>query len=432
MTRVDWVAVDEVTRHRLNPDDIAYAALDGVEAGLRRFRLQLWLGRLLALLVVVAVTGGGFAARAVVHDDPLLPPATGPAVTALTPAAGPEEGGTLVVVTGPGLASATAVAFGATTVTDLDVDDEGRISVTAPQGQGTVDVIVTTPEGSTEPGPGARFDYLPPNRAPPTLRGIDPRSGPEDGGTTVVISGAELAGATEVFFGPSSAEFQADSNERITATAPAGTGVVGVRVTTEVGTSPAVRAAQFTYEPPADPPVVTAVTPPEGPVAGGTPVRISGTGLTDATAVVFGDVAAGSFEVVDDQTISVTSPAGVEPGTVAVTVTTAAGTSTPVEGNEFTYLPPPEPPVVETIDPDEGPERGGETVVIVGSGFTGATAVMFGDTAAAGFTIVDDGRISAVTPEGPGGTRVAVLVTTPAGTSPRSAGYFYRADDVIQ
>ena len=68
--------------------------------------------------------------------------------------------------------------------------------------------------------------------------------------------------------------------------APAGTGTVGVTVTTPLGTSPTSPADQFTYE---GTPTVTSVVPtPASRLAA--PVTITGTNLTDATAVNFGAV----------------------------------------------------------------------------------------------------------------------------------------------
>ncbi|WP_241843883.1 IPT/TIG domain-containing protein [Streptomyces fradiae] len=53
---------------------------------------------------------------------------------------------------------------------------------------------------------------------------------------------------------------------------------------------------------------------------------------------------------------------------------------------------------------------------MAGSGFAGATAVRFGTTPAASFTVVSATRIDAVAPAGSPGP-VAVTVTTPGGTS---------------
>lgn len=80
----------------------------------------------------------------------------------------------------------------------------------------------------------------------------------------------------------------------------------------------------------------------------------------------------------------------------------------------FTYLPP--LPVVSSVTPSSGPTAGGTSVVIGGSGFTGATAVMFGSVAATSFSVSSASAINATSPAEAAGT-VNVTVTTPAGTS---------------
>ncbi|WP_040871889.1 IPT/TIG domain-containing protein, partial [Nocardia exalbida] len=55
------------------------------------------------------------------------------------------------------------------------------------------------------------------------------------------------------------------------------------------------------------------------------------------------------------------------------------------------------------------------TVTLTGTGLTAATAVNFGATPAASFTVDSDTQITAVTPAGTG--TVQVTVTTTGGTS---------------
>ncbi len=79
------------------------------------------------------------------------------------------------------------------------------------------------------------------------------------------------------------------------------------------------------------------------------------------------------------------------------------------------YLKTHERPVVTAVSPASGSTAGGTTVAIIGSGFTGTTAVHFGTAAAASFTVNSDTSITAVSPAGTGA--VDVTVTTPNGTS---------------
>jgi IPT/TIG domain-containing protein len=70
-------------------------------------------------------------------------------------------------------------------------------------------------------------------------------------------------------------------------------------------------------------------------------------------------------------------------------------------------------PRVLSITPNTGAP--GVSVAVTGSGFRGASAVMFGDVAAESFTVDSDEKITVPSPAGSG--TVVVAVTTPAGTS---------------
>ena len=74
-------------------------------------------------------------------------------------------------------------------------------------------------------------------------------------------------------------------------------------------------------------------------------------------------------------------------------------------------------PTIGSVAPHRGVVGGGEPVTIMGTNFTGASAVMFGTGAATSVAVVSSTRITAITPAGTAGT-VDVRVLTPAGTTP--------------
>src|SRR6185312_16229666 len=78
-------------------------------------------------------------------------------------------------------------------------------------------------------------------------------------------------------------------------------------------------------------------------------------------------------------------------------------------------------PTVTALNPTSGPTGGGTQVAITGTNLTGATAVKFGATNAASFTVNSATSISAVSPSGGAGV-VNVTVTTANGTSATGAG----------
>jgi hypothetical protein len=236
-----------------------------------------------------------------------------------------------VAITGSGFTGATAVRFGATNATAYTVDSSTQITATAPAGSGTVDVSVTTAAGASANTAADNYTY---DATAPTVAGLTPNHGPAAGGTSVVITGSGFTGATAVRFGATNATaYTVNSSTQITATAPAGSGIVDVAVTTAAGTSANTAADNYTYDPPG--PAVTGLSPTHGPAAGGTSVVITGTGFTGATAVRFGATNATAFGVSSSTQITATAPAGT--GTVDVTVTTTAGTSANTAADNYTY-----------------------------------------------------------------------------------------------
>jgi YVTN family beta-propeller protein len=89
---------------------------------------------------------------------------------------------------------------------------------------------------------------------------------------------------------------------------------------------------------------------------------------------------------------------------------------------------PPAAPAVTGISPSSGPQAGGTSVTITGTGLAGATAVHFGTIAATGFTVNSATQVTATAPAAASPGTVRVTVTTPGGTSAASQAsqYTYR------
>ncbi|MBE7163431.1 MAG: IPT/TIG domain-containing protein, partial [Williamsia herbipolensis] len=191
--------------------------------------------------------------------------------------------------------------------------------------------------------------------------------------------------------------------------------------TTGSGTASAACAAL------ANAPVVTGLSPVSGPRTGGTAVAITGTHFTGTTGVMFGAAAGTDVTVVDDSHLTVTTPAHAA-GDVDVTITNAAGTSTSVPADEFTYLP--LQPTITKVAPATGPSTGGTRVTVTGTNLTGATGVTFGTTAGTKITVVDDTHLTVKTPAHKAGT-VDVTVTTSEGTSTASSADHFTYKPVV-
>ena len=256
---------------------------------------------------------------------------TPPSVTSIVPASGPQAGGTPIQLQGNGLTGVGAVLFGTTPVTSLQITSDTALSAVSPAGTGTVDVIVIGPSGArSAPGANAKFAYF----ATPAVSAIKPATGPAAGGVVVQVMGSGFTGATSVRFGTVAArEFKPINDAALEAASPPGAGAVDVTVTGPGGTSATTPADRFTYGP-----IITAVLPARGAIAGGTAVRITGSSLTGASAVRFGNLPAASYTIVSDTEIQAVSPKAAAAGTVNVIVTSTVGVSSVGAPNQFTYF----------------------------------------------------------------------------------------------
>jgi len=181
--------------------------------------------------ISTAVPGDGFTYTAA------------PAVSQLTPSEAPYLGGTVVVITGSGFSGVDQVLFGVTPAV-FQFWSDGVVTATAPPGIGNVQITVRTTRGFSAAGPASQFTYT----AIPAVAQLTPQSGPAAGGTSVVINGQGFTGATTVAFGGVVAPaFTVNSDIKITAISPAGSGVVDVTVTTSGGVSPVTAVDRFTY-----------------------------------------------------------------------------------------------------------------------------------------------------------------------------------------
>jgi len=173
-------------------------------------------------------------------------------------------------------------------------------------------------------------------------------------------------------------------------------------------------------------PVVSSVSPQQGPTSGGTTVTVTGTGFAGATTVRFGSKAATSFSVNSSTQITAVSPSSSVTGPVNLTVTTSQGTSS--QQVTFTYVVV-SAPFLSALTPDKGPISGGTTVTLTGTNLSGATAVRFDGIAASSFTVNSATQITAVSPPHAAGG-APVTVTTAGGTSNPLAFAYYAAPSV--
>ena len=160
-------------------------------------------------------------------------------------------------------------------------------------------------------------------------------------------------------------------------------------------------------------PTITGFTPTSA--GAGATITINGTNLNDATQVTTGGVAASVVTDTSTQIIAIVGNAA--SGSVAMT--NALGTAT-LAGFTFIAL-----PGISSFTPTTG--GSGTLVEISGTNFTGVTAVSFGATAAASYTVNSANQITAVVGSG---TTGSVSVTTGSGVA-TLAGFTYTATPSI-
>ena len=330
----------------------------------------------------------------------LTVPAT-PAISGFTPASG--NVGVSLTINGANFTGATVVAFNGTAATTWSVLTDTTISATVPVGATTGKVSVTTPAGTATSTADFTVTVL------PAVSGFTPVQALP--GTSVTITGSGFTGATSVKFNATTqGVLTVNSDTSITAAVPAAATSGPISVTGPGGTG--LSAANFTV---LVAPTITGFTPAIGPA--GTNVTINGSAFGGASFVSFNGTAAVFTVNAAGTSISTTVPAGATSGTI--TVTTAGGTAT--SAASFTATTGALPvPAVTSFTPNQG--NSGTTVVITGTGFTGATSVAFGVTAARSFVVNSDTQITAVVGTGTV-SNVTVRVTTPGGTG-TSTGTF--------
>ncbi|HWE67430.1 MAG TPA: IPT/TIG domain-containing protein [Acidimicrobiales bacterium] len=190
---------------------------------------------------VVVTTGANFS-PSVVQDQFTYVGAPVIAATGLNPTSGPTSGGTLVTITGSGFAGPTAVSFGGVAATDVIVVSPTEVTAIDPSHAAGAVAVALADLGGTVTAPQP-FTYV----VGPSVVGISPTSGPQQGGETVIIGGANLCNATSVDFGGVNAPIKNISTDctTITVTEPPGDGTVHVTVHTPSGD--AVSPVDFTY-----------------------------------------------------------------------------------------------------------------------------------------------------------------------------------------
>ncbi|MFN0028345.1 MAG: IPT/TIG domain-containing protein [Acidimicrobiales bacterium] len=320
-----------------------------------------------------------------------------PTVTAVAPVAGPLKGGQIVVLTGTGFTSASAVNFnnvaaGDVAATNYAIVSDTRIVATVPDAAaaGAKTLKVTNTDGTNATGPSYTYGA-------PTVTAVAPAFADPATGKIVTITGTGFTGAVlaDVKFGtwaPQSIWVVSDT--QIIARTPIDDavatpaidvteGITDVVVTRNSVVSPNVAGSKFLFSPGA--PTITTLGATGAEVTGtdgaavGTLLTITGTRLWGTSKVNFGATAvtlAADIVVANDGlTMTVKVPTRATSGPVDVTVENVIGVSTTNLKTRFNYIGT-VAPTITSVNPNvlnKAASGGGGTFLVVGTGYTGVT-----------------------------------------------------------
>ncbi|MEM9784124.1 MAG: IPT/TIG domain-containing protein [Pseudomonadota bacterium] len=316
-------------------------------------------------------------------------------IEAVTPDIGEPGGGYTARILGGGFASPAVVDLGGQAARVLRVSSNS-ITVEVPEvdlqvGQRlTVPVTVVVRPGSVDPDNPTLSGSL--NNAftyarggqiiTPKIFSVTPTSGPNEGGTQVVIRGEGFGNEVQVFFNGGGARIEAPlesvADDRIVARTPAATGfnasIANQLAMIEVVLIPTGDTVNFPNAfqygtTGAEPIIITSVGPNQGPWFGGTTFTVFGRGFDEPVAVTTAGIGANIFSVTGTEILAESN--GVAPpncgdvtGPVTVTnIETGEGGTGPDWIYRVTV------PAVASVSPRSVSAGAGGQLVLSGSGF---------------------------------------------------------------
>ena len=394
---------------------------------------------MLTIGLVLAASAGGFAQVA---------------ITSIAPNLGTTAGGTPVIINGSGFLTGSStsniatVNFGNTPAYSFTVGSDNIISaITSANAAGTVDVVLTTLNGTTttiSSNDRYTFDTAPVYVNPAITINVakdttystlnsqlivsDPDSGQTETFTTQTapthgtITYLTSIGGSAVNATTNSGGMSLNTNGVIKYSPSAGyTGTDSFVIKVSDGSYTAnatVNVGVYAL------PTINGVTPNYGSTSGGAIVSITGNNLSTATGVLFGTANAVSFTVNTNNLITAVSPTN-NAGLYDISVVNPGGATTPNTADQFAYY---NTPVVTALSTGNGPLVGASIITITGNYFTnaGTPVVKFGSVSASSITVNSATLITATVPTLVSGN-VDVTVATLGGTSATSSADQYTA-----
>ena len=370
-----------------------------------------------------------------------------PAITNVTPSAGPFLGGNLVTVQGTSLCEADGsdlnyVNFNGRKATNIIyksatvITAQLETATSATAGTAGDVVVVSTNFGTSTKSAAYTYNW------PGGVTSVSPNNGPATGGYSVVISGSNLCSATAgdvssiTLNGVAVSATNVNSSSQITVTAGDGIGDIGagsvVITSTEYGTT--TENNGFTYN---NVPGITNISPASGPQWGDNQVTITGSNLCGGVSDIASITIAGQTPTVDSAdassiVLTLPNPGTSVTGPVVVSSTRFGNYSSAPSNYIFNPA-----GGITNVTPASGPYYGGNTITIQGASLgSGAdiTNVTIGTVSVdAPFTSQSATEVQLVAPAGAGqsGTLDVTVYSETFGATVASNAYTYNATPVI-
>ncbi len=345
-------------------------------------------------------------------------------VSGIEPSAGASGAPTTVTIRGAGLDDAVQVWFGQARSPSIFPISSGLLNCVAPPGAaGPVQVVVVDRFGRRAVSP-VDFVY----ESPLSIRAVDPASGPSSGGTPVSIGGSGFGSSPRVFIGgrPAISVSVVDDSTMLAVTPPGAAGTADVRVVSDEGES--ILDAGWTYVADPVPPtlpgiIVESVSPSSGPAAGGTTIRISGSGFFDGMGVRVGALPCPVVRTVSDNLIEAVTPPGT-PGAADVVLFYRYGQVMVRDG--FFYQGDDGATMgIFEMDPPDAAWGGGSLVTIRGFGLSTVDKVWFGEYPGEVVDVVSDFAVTVRTPRAEKAGSVFVMAAGHGAAMAMDAFRFY-------
>ena len=344
-------------------------------------------------------------------------------ITSFLPLSGDEAGLINIDIVGTGFLAGATVTIGGVNCPSVVVSSSSLLSCTVPaHAAGFATIVVTNPDLITASSLPPGYKY----KVAPVITSLSPTFAMLAGGGVLTITGTGFLAGNTVKVGGTNCPVLTEALTSITCTIPSKTAwVYSVAVTNDnslVGTLPSA----FTYR---GPPTVTSVGPNHSTLAGLVTISVIGTGFYTGTTVKVGGVNCPVISVASGTLLTCTNPANAVAGAYAVAVTNA-DTQTASLAAGFNYY---AAPAVTTVSPIAGPEAGGGTLTLTGTGFRTGASITVGGTACTSVSVSSLTSATCILPAKTASVTAytVTLTNTDFQTGSKPTAYTYRSPPTV-